>query len=282
MSLPQNRFCATCFRPLLRAGMARILTDPIWRHGPGLIHHSQGDSRDEAMDRLAGRVILLWGWRRALAAFLAGALVVLAQAPFDFFAVGFVSFPALVWLLDGAIVGPPARLRKRLAPAFAIGWWFGFGYFMAGLWWVGDATLVETEGFAWALPLAVLALPAVLAAYFGLATALARMLWSNGIGRIAALAFGFGSAEWLRAVMLTGFPWNPIGYAAIPTPLLMQSVSVTSVIGMNALAVFVFAMPALIASKRHLAVGIAMAASLAIAHVAFGYWRLAAEDKPSV
>jgi apolipoprotein N-acyltransferase len=233
------------------------------------------------MDRLAGRVILLWGWRRALAAFLAGALAVLAQAPFDFFVVCFVSFPVLVWLLDGAIVGPPARFLKRLSPAFATGWWFGFGYFVAGLWWVGGALLVEAESFAWALPLAVLALPAVLAVFFGLATALARLFWSNGIGRIAALAFGFGVAEWLRAVLLTGFPWNPVGYAAMPIPLLMQSVSVIGVAGMNALAVVVFAMPALLASNRHLRAGLAVAVSLALAHVAFGYWRLAAEDTPS-
>jgi apolipoprotein N-acyltransferase len=233
------------------------------------------------MDRLAGRVILLWGWRRALAAFLAGALAVFAQAPFDFFAVCFVSFPALVWLLDGAIVGPPARFLKRLVPAFAIGWWFGFGYFLAGLWWVGDALLVEAESFAWALPLAVLALPAVLAVFFGVATALARLIWSNGIGRIAALAFGFGAAEWLRSVLLTGFPWNPVGYAAMPIPMMMQSVSVTSVIGMNALAVFVFAMPALLASKRHRRAGLVVAVLLGLAHVAFGYWRLAAENVQS-
>ena len=50
------------------------------------------------MERLAGRIILLWGWRRALVAFTAGALAVLTQAPFDFFAAGFVSFPVLVWL----------------------------------------------------------------------------------------------------------------------------------------------------------------------------------------
>jgi apolipoprotein N-acyltransferase len=57
------------------------------------------------MERLAGRVILLWGWRRALVAFLAGALLVLVQAPYDFFAAGFVSFPILDWLLDGATIG---------------------------------------------------------------------------------------------------------------------------------------------------------------------------------
>ena len=267
----------------------RVQTDALrataqscdWSAEPILIHLAVGDSRVMGMDRVAGRVILLWGWRRALAAFLAGALAVLAQAPFDFFAVCFVSFPVLVWLLDGAIVGAPVPLAKRIVPAFAVGWWFGFGYFVAGLWWVGGALLVEAESFAWALPLAVLALPAFLAVYFGLATTLARLLWSPGIGRIAALAFGFGCAEWLRSVFLTGFPWNPVGYGAMPIPLLMQSVSIVGVVGMNALAVFVFAMPALVASGRHLRTGMAIAASLIVAHAAFGYWRLAGEDKPS-
>ena len=58
------------------------------------------------------------------------------------FAVCFVSFPVLVWLLDGATVERPARFLRRLRPAFAVGWWFGFGYFVAGLWWVGGAMLV--------------------------------------------------------------------------------------------------------------------------------------------
>jgi apolipoprotein N-acyltransferase len=54
------------------------------------------------MERLAGRVILLWGWRRALTAFLAGAVAALAQPPFDFFAACFVAFPVLGWVLAGA------------------------------------------------------------------------------------------------------------------------------------------------------------------------------------
>jgi apolipoprotein N-acyltransferase len=230
------------------------------------------------MDRLAGRIILLWGWRRVLVAFLAGALAVLAQAPYDFFAVGFISFPVLVWLLDGGTVEPSARFLKRLVPAFAVGWWFGFGYFVAGLWWIGSALLVEAEDFAWALPLAVLALPAILAIFYGLATAFARLFWSGGIGRIASLAFGFGLAEWLRSVVLTGFPWNPVGYMAMPIPLLLQSVSMVGVTGMNALAVLVFAMPALLASNRHLKAGLVLAAFLLTAHVGLGYWQLSMAD----
>jgi apolipoprotein N-acyltransferase len=228
------------------------------------------------MERLAGRIILLWGWRRSLTAFLAGAFAVLGQAPYDFFAACFVSFPVLVWLLDGAAVSGPARLFRRLAPAFAIGWWFGFGYFLGGLWWIGSALLVEAEAFAWALPLAVIGIPAIMALFYGVAAALARLLWSNDLGRIAALAFGFGIAEWLRMILFTGFPWSAIGYAAMPVPLLMQSVSAVGLIGMNTLAVFVFAMPALLAGKRGARLGLALAVLIVTAHVGFGYIRLAA------
>lgn len=233
------------------------------------------------MKRLAGQIILLWGWRRTLVAFLAGALAVLAQAPYDFFAVCFISFPLLVWLLDGATGEASDGWFWPLRPAFAIGWWFGFGYFLAGLWWIGSALLVEADSFAWALPFAVVGIPLALAFFYGFATAVARLLWSNDIGRIAALAFGFGLAEWLRDFLFTGFPWNAVGYAAMPVPLLMQSVSVTGMVGMNALAVFVFALPALLAARRHVRLGAALLAVLVAAHVGFGYIRLAIPEKPA-
>jgi apolipoprotein N-acyltransferase len=217
-----------------------------------------------------------------MAAFLAGAISVLSQAPYDFFAVCFLSFPILVWLLDGATVERPARLLRRLRPAFAIGWWFGFGYFVSGLWWVGGAVLVEADDFAWALPIAVVLLPAVLAIFYGLAAALARLFWTDDLGRIASLAASFALFEWIRTFIFTGFPWNPIGYAAMPVPLLMQSVAVVGMPGMNGLAVLVFSLPALLAGYRHIRIGIALAVLLAAAHVGFGYFRLLTPDAPPV
>ena len=62
-----------------------------------------------------------------------------------------LTLPVLVWLIDGAC----ARTRRRCAGAarpFArrgrAGWWFGFGYFLLGLFWIGEAFLVEAEIFA--------------------------------------------------------------------------------------------------------------------------------------
>lgn len=234
------------------------------------------DSREseDFMERLAGRIILLWGWRRSALAFFAGAFAVIGQAPYDFFAACFVSFPILVLLLDGATGDVAVGHLNRLYPAFSIGWWFGFGYFLAGLWWVGAAFLVEAESFAWALPFALIGIPLVLAVFYGFAAAVARLLWTSNIGRIAALAFGFALGEWLRSFLFTGFPWNAIGYAAMPVPLLMQSASVVGMNGMNALAVFVFALPVVLFNRQSVCLGVALFTALIAAHVSFGYYRL--------
>ncbi|MDH4442496.1 MAG: apolipoprotein N-acyltransferase [Rhizobium sp.] len=226
------------------------------------------------MERLAGRILLLGGWRRAGLAVLAGAVGALAMPPFGIFAAMFFSFTLLVWLLDGVTGNPDKSGTLNLRSVFFTGWLFGLGYFVAGLWWLGNALLVDASGFAWAIPLAVLGLPAVLGLFYGLAAMLSRLLWSDGMGRVAALATGFGFAEWLRGTIATGFPWNAIGYAAMPVPLMMQSSHVLGLFGVTALSVFVFASPALLGTRRGAVPGLLIAALLSAGHVGYGAWRL--------
>jgi apolipoprotein N-acyltransferase len=225
------------------------------------------------MQALAARILLLWGVRRAGLAVLAGAIGALALPPFDIFASMFVSFTLLVWLLDGA-TGNAETGRAGLSSSFWTGWLFGFGYFVCGLWWLGNALLLEADEFAWAIPLAVLGLPAVLAIFYGLATLLARLLWSDGLGRIAALAAAFGLVEWLRSFVATGFPWNAIGYAAMPVPLMMQSSYVLGILAATPLAVFVFSAPALLGTRRGAWIGLPLAIGLLAAHLGYGAYRL--------
>jgi apolipoprotein N-acyltransferase len=230
------------------------------------------------MERLAGRIMLLWGFPRAAITILAGAIGALALPPFGFFATLFISFTLLVWLLDGITSDPDSGWFGRFRSAFWIGWLFGFGYFVAGLWWLGNALLVEADEFAWALPLAVLGLPAYLAIFYGLSAAVARLFWSDGMGRLAALAFSFGIGEWLRGFVATGFPWNAIGYGAMPVPLMMQSAAVIGISGVTVLAVFVFSAPALLGTKKGMRVGLSLALLLFAAHLGYGAWRLHGAD----
>jgi len=235
------------------------------------------------MEQLAQRILLLSGWRRAALSVALGALTALTQAPFHLFAIGFVTFPVLIWLLDGAVGATPGRASGALRSAFWIGWLFGLGYFTAGIWWLANALLVEAPEFAWAIPLAVLGLPAILALFYGAACALARLAWSDGLSRIAALAAAFGLAEWARSFMLTGFPWNALGYALMPSPVMMQSAAIGGIFAMSAFAVLVFALPAQLAARRGAAIaGMALCVLLVGTHAGFGVWRLAQAPLPAV
>jgi len=229
------------------------------------------------MDRFPNAVILSWGWRRWAIACAAGATSSLAQPPFFAFPVLWLTFPVLVWLLDGAVSSGTDGKARRLLPSFAVGWWFGFGYFLAGLWWIGEAFLVEADIFGWLLPIAVLALPAGLALFWGLGAAAAQLFWSEDWRRIFALAAGLGSAEWLRGHVLTGFPWNAVGYALTAGEPLMQSAALFGLYGLNVIGVFAFAAPATLAPAsergRNLALpAIALAAIGGLA--AYGLLRL--------
>src|SRR5204862_5174904 len=145
-------------------------------------------------------IILAWGWRRAGIALVAGLLSTLAMAPFNAWPILFLTFPVLVWLIDGAAGG-----RWRGVPAAALsGFCFGFGYFVSGVYWTGYAFFVDAPTFAWLSPFAVLGLPAYLALYPALGFALARLLWTTDASRIVALAIGLTVSEWLRGYLLTG------------------------------------------------------------------------------
>ena len=86
-----------------------------------------------------------------------------------------------------AIPGRGGGRGGALAAASA-GWFFGFGYFLAGRDWIGNAFLVDAQTFGWLLPFAVTALPAGLAVFTAFGLALARLIWTGGAVRILALA----------------------------------------------------------------------------------------------
>jgi apolipoprotein N-acyltransferase len=189
---------------------------------------------------LINSIVLAWGWRRCAIALVAGALSALAMAPLNLWPILFLTFPILVWLIDGAGMGR----FGGLAAAAATGWSFGFGYFVAGLYWLGFAFLVDAPTFGWLMPFAVIGLPAVLSLYTACGALLARLLWTRGPSRLLALAASLTVSEWLRGHLFTGFPWNTFGYAlAAPLPL-AQIASVIGIWGLTFLVVLICATPA--------------------------------------
>jgi apolipoprotein N-acyltransferase len=200
------------------------------------------------MSRAAAWVGGLAGARRAILALLLGALAVLAFAPVHAWPVMFLSFGGLVWLLDGCYASHAKGARWRCA-GFT-GFWFGFGFFVAGLYWVAEAFLVEPTRHAWLIPFVMTALPAGMALFYAAASVLAMALWQSGPGRVFALAIAFGLAEYARGHVFTGLPWNLIGYALLPQGPMMQMAALLGVYALSLLAALLFAAPAAIWSAQ--------------------------------
>ena len=232
------------------------------------------------LERWCNWVVLLWGWRRWGVAFVAGGISALAMAPFHAFPVLWLTFPVLVWLLDGSQDRTVKGTMRRFRPALAVGWWFGFGYFLAGLWWIGLAFLVEADQFGWMMPIAVVALPAGLALFWAVAAGISAMFWREGWRRIIILAIAMTLMEWVRGTVLTGFPWNTVGYALAPNVVFMQAGSLFGLYGLTAVALLVFSAPAVLGGdreeqRRGNRVFLAVAAAIFLAVPAYGFIRLA-------
>ncbi len=204
-----------------------------------------GSRVDSPLCRLAHRLAVTSGWRRYGLAFLLGICATATLPPVDLTPLLLVAFAGLLWLDDGS-TGPWASFR--------LGYAFGFGFFVSGLYWIAAALFVDIASFWWLVPIAAAGLPAAFALYVGsalLATNLAvRHLRLRGAARIFAFAVAWSVAEWVRGHAFTGLPWNLIGYAwsgGFPGAILMlQSVAAIGIYGLSFLTVLAASLPALL------------------------------------
>jgi apolipoprotein N-acyltransferase len=158
-------------------------------------------SLTRSLSSLPGRLAALRGWRADLAAALSGATSALALPPLYGLPALLIGIPALLCLIQGAR-GPAVAARR--------GWWFGFGLYVVGLYWITEAILIEAARFWWLVPFAVPGLAAVLAIFVAVPAAVARCA-RPGWRMAAALAGAWVLADLARQFVATGFPWNPLG-----------------------------------------------------------------------
>lgn len=165
--------------------------------------------------------------------FLFGALCVFAFAPFSLFFPAVISLSAFYSLLEK---------ESKNWRVFFLGWCYGFGYFLAGIYWISISLLVDAEQFAWLIPFALILIPGVLALYIAF-TALIykkimqRFLVEQVSKKIIIFAFLWFIFELLRSFLLTGFPWNLLGYIWLFNDALAQAASIVSVWGLSFFAV---------------------------------------------
>ncbi|MFK7792847.1 MAG: apolipoprotein N-acyltransferase [Devosiaceae bacterium] len=198
----------------------------------------------DRLQSIADALVLLHGVKRLLVAVLAGCVSVLALPPVFFAPVLCLTLPVLVLLLDGADADPPSTRRLSPGSFFVTGWWFGFGYFLAGLYWLAEALLVNAGAHAWLIPFALIFIPGGLALFVALPCAIAGRFWGTGFARIGMLAGLLVVFEALRGVVFTGFPWNGYHSALGLHDVLLQGFSLVGPLGASLLVLLLAMLPA--------------------------------------
>ena len=227
-----------------------------------------------AFATIADRLAALAGWRRYALAALLGVLATLALPPVFATPLIVPAFSGLLWLHDGS---------KTRLQSLALGWWFGFGFFLSGLYWIGISMTVDIARFGWMIPFATGGLSAGFALYSAAALLLLQLSRAKGVGRVFAFAAAWTAFDWLRGHLLSGFPWNLIGYTWTFADAPIQLASVVGIYGLSLLTVVIAALPAAAAgvhAVRRPLLPIAAAALLAAALWLGGALRLA--DAPAV
>lgn len=202
-----------------------------------------------------------------LVSFLLGGLSALAFAPIFFFPILAISFTGLLILISNSV---------NLKQCFLIGWCFGFGMFLAGLYWISFALLVDIGSFAWLIPFAVFAIPAILAIYVGFIAVLSKLFSKNSYQIVLNFVLIWVLFEIVRVNLFSGYPWLVMGYSLAFSDESIQVSSVLGVYGLSLIVVFsgCSLYPYIIDQRRNKLTLFVMAILIAIVNYGYGALRL--------
>ncbi len=195
--------------------------------------------------------------------FILGGLASLALPPAGM-------MPAIFFLSAPVFWSVKARSGLHAGLCFGMAGW---GWFTCSLYWIGSSFIVKGGVELFFLPFGVFGLPFILSLFWALAAALAVRLSAFLPVRLAWLCLFWGGAEWLRSVILTGFPWNVLSHIFLDWPAAAQMVSVMGQHGLNFLVAGLVAGGAGLYLRAFRLAGFLLLP--VIAGIAFGNYRLA-------
>ena len=173
-----------------------------------------------------------------------GAVSSLSLPPYNYFIINFFTFSAFYIFLIKKY-----EQQKNSNLFFIYGWFFGFGYFLSSLYWI-SISLTFDENFKFLVPLTIVLIPSFLAIFYGLISYLFALLKPKKIlSSFFTFSLIFGSLEFLRGSILTGFPWNLIAFSFSNQLEILSIISIIGTYAFNLLCISLFTSPSIIILK---------------------------------
>ena len=174
-----------------------------------------------------------------------GAISSYSLPPYNYFIINFITFS-----LFFIFIFNKKKIVLNNRYFFKYGWCFGFGYFLFSLYWIA-ISLTFDQSFKFLIPIAIVMLPAFLAIFYGFITYLFSILYSkNVVSSFFIFSILFGTIEFVRGFVLTGFPWNLISFSFSNSIYFIQILSIIGTYSFNLICISLFMVPALFILRR--------------------------------
>ncbi len=186
---------------------------------------------------------------------LLGVITSFSLPPYNLFFLNFFTFPLFFICFI-------YNFKKKKTVCFITGWLFGFGYFISNIYWITNSLTFE-EIFKPLIPIALFIIPLFLGLFYGLATYVCSFFkLAKDYSSVLLFALLISIFEYLRGVILGGFPWNLTAYSWTYYIDFLQILKLIGTYSFNLITITLFLMPTVFFFKKSLKSKIILAFSI--------------------
>ena len=178
--------------------------------------------------------------------FIIGSLTTFSFEPFNLTIINFIIFPIFFYLL--VYINKKSKIVYRKKPykknLFIFGLLFGFGFYLSGISWITNS-LTFDENFKVLIPIALILIPLFLSLFTAFVTLLIGSHLKFDFQSLLIFAASLAFSDYLRAKVLTGFPWNIWAYSISWSNESLQILNLIGLYSYNLLIITFFTLPAI-------------------------------------
>ena len=179
--------------------------------------------------------------------FILGSLTVLSFHPFNFTIINLIIFPLFFYLIffinkRSKSVYRKKPLQKNL---FIFGLFFGFGFYLSGISWITNS-LTFDDNFKVLIPFAFVLIPLFLSLFIAFPVLLIGPHLNFNFPSLLIFSGTLAFSDYLRANILSGFPWNLWAYSSVWLNEIIQVVNLIGLYSYNLILITIFTLPVII------------------------------------
>ena len=186
--------------------------------------------------------------------FIIGSMSTLSFQPFNFTIINFIIFPIIFSLI--VLINKKSKGTYRKKPHkqnfFLFGLSFGFGFYLSGISWITNS-LTFDDNFRILIPFALILIPLFLSLFMAITILLIGPHLKLNFTSILIFSSSIAFSDYLRAKILSGFPWNLWAYSFSWSNEALQILNKIDLYAYNLMVITLFVSPITIFYKINFA-----------------------------